>query len=1185
MTEFSRLSAADRFTLIKDKIDKINPVLGYNQEVTIGRNKVLRTADLYGSLLHKLRIQPAEAGVALRLAGLLFFATSGAAIGSPGVEAMFFSRFGVEYLPQMYILLGLMIALASLAITALLERVDLTRLYVGMPLVMSVLLVISRLLVALDLRWFYAVLWQWMNVSWTLIGLFCWGIAALVLDPRQAKRLYPLIGAGGILGLTIGGLITRPLVAWIGTENLLWIWAGSLALAALMTSGLVRSASPTRVRRADKPSPLIAGMLQGARFAFSSPLLRWMALAAAFFAVLYYSVVFPFSTGASLAYPNEDALSAFLGSFQGISTLAAFLVSLFLANRIYARFGLMTAILAYPILYLVGFGTLSLIPAAFPALVLFRFTQLVWSEGVSEGANQAMYNLAPPELREKSRLFIRGVANPAGVTLVGLMLYSAQSLPPSAMTFTGFLTAGVTVLLVWKARGAYLAALTEALRVGRQPLLLESDPIQPGFSPLRPGQSGAAAPHLALNASRYDPAVMNALEKGITDPDPVVRRVSAEILRSSNQPISPDLALLGARDPDPEVRAAMLSVLRRNPDRDAAPILLDALNDPEPEVRLEALNALVRQSVEPDALLLKLQQLLADPAPVVRMQAAASLLGLRSVKAVHNGAASENGAETQEKRVEQEAASPIPVPHELPTLIQEAETVIRQLAADPEPSVRAETLRSLVGLKTPLAFELASGLLRDEQAAVRAQAAGVIYDINPQLCIFPLVAALDDESPQVVEAASIALGAAGEAAIQPLIASLNSSLSENGALKALRAFPLERIRLPLEVYARRKQEAALAYLSAWGAVSQNFGLPGSSRRLEIQKNQHPDPNSELESLTVPKASESGSQAAAFEPDTGARRLLADALRHKSREQGMLALQAAALLAGIGSLESRTIELASDRLTSSELEQRSNAVEALELVSQHQLVRPLIPIWEGSASQQPTPGWFENLLEDPSAWIRACTVLAAGDGSGISAGDASGLALMQPSVLQRLKDDDPDELVRETASLAIRKLVDRERGISMETLATLGRMERILFLRRVPIFAELPPNELLQIAGITTEQLCLDGAVVARQGEVGERIYMIVSGEVRIVTRSAKGELEIARARPNDFVGEMSIISQSPHSASLIAAGETRLLTISRTDFEQILRLRPETSLAVMRVLCNRLRGMIAHEMEYHTTLA
>lgn len=83
----------------------------------------------------------------------------------------------------------------------------------------------------------------------------------------------------------------------------------------------------------------------------------------------------------------------------------------------------------------------------------------------------------------------------------------------------------------------------------------------------------------------------------------------------------------------------------------------------------------------------------------------------------------------------------------------------------------------------------------------------------------------------------------------------------------------------------------------------------------------------------------------------------------------------------------------------------------------------------------------------------------------------------------------------------------------------------------------------------------------------------------------EGELEIARARPNDFVGEMSIISQSPHSASLIAAGETRLLTISRTDFEQILRLRPETSLAVMRVLCNRLCGMIAHEMEYHTTLA
>ena len=57
---------------------------------------------------------------------------------------------------------------------------------------------------------------------------------------------------------------------------------------------------------------------------------------------------------------------------------------------------------------------------------------------------------------------------------------------------------------------------------------------------------------------------------------------------------------------------------------------------------------------------------------------------------------------------------------------------------------------------------------------------------------------------------------------------------------------------------------------------------------------------------------------------------------------------------------------------------------------------------------------------------------------------------------------------------------------MDTLATLSIMERILFLRRVPLFSDLPPAELKQVAAITNEQYYLDGEVIARQGEPGER---------------------------------------------------------------------------------------------------
>jgi len=147
---------------------------------------------------------------------------------------------------------------------------------------------------------------------------------------------------------------------------------------------------------------------------------------------------------------------------------------------------------------------------------------------------------------------------------------------------------------------------------------------------------------------------------------------------------------------------------------------------------------------------------------------------------------------------------------------------------------------------------------------------------------------------------------------------------------------------------------------------------------------------------------------------------------------------------------------------------------------------------------------------------------------------------------------------------------------METLATLSLMEKILFLRRVPLFADLPPSDLKQVAAIATETVCPDGETLFVQGEPGDEMYIIVSGEVRVLVDTGDGrEVEVARRKPGEYVGEMAIISREPRMASLAAAGGARLLCLDQKHFEGLLRERPETSLAVMRVLCERLRGKSA----------
>jgi CRP-like cAMP-binding protein len=115
-----------------------------------------------------------------------------------------------------------------------------------------------------------------------------------------------------------------------------------------------------------------------------------------------------------------------------------------------------------------------------------------------------------------------------------------------------------------------------------------------------------------------------------------------------------------------------------------------------------------------------------------------------------------------------------------------------------------------------------------------------------------------------------------------------------------------------------------------------------------------------------------------------------------------------------------------------------------------------------------------------------------------------------------------------------------------------------------------------VAAIAAESFCPNGELFAEQGETGKEMYIIVSGEVRVLTAGGDGAtVEVARRRPGEYVGEMALLSQEPRMASLAATGDVRLLCIDQKSFESLLRERPEISLAVMRVLCARLKELSA----------
>ena len=282
----------------------------------------------------------------------------GNSIGVSGIEALFFARFGVVYLPLIYMIQGLLTLVVTLSVSAVLGGRSRNLIYMLLPLAMAAVLIAERFLAGLT--WFLPIMWLLKEVMNSLMGLYVWGVASALCDTRQAKRLFPLFNAGRIFGSVLGGLGTGLLVSLIGAENLLIVWAVTLGLAFLVTRALLGqslSAAPqiltrgrTRSSRKARTPGFVHEVQQGYQFVRGSALMRWVSVAAVLFSALYFSLALPFSKAAAENFVSEDRIAGFLGLFNGLSTAAAFLASLFLANRLYTRFGIMTSILALPII-------------------------------------------------------------------------------------------------------------------------------------------------------------------------------------------------------------------------------------------------------------------------------------------------------------------------------------------------------------------------------------------------------------------------------------------------------------------------------------------------------------------------------------------------------------------------------------------------------------------------------------------------------------------------------------------------------------------------------------------------------------------------------------------------------------------------------------------------------------------
>ena len=132
---------------------------------------------------------------------------------------------------------------------------------------------------------------------------------------------------------------------------------------------------------------------------------------------------------------------------------------------------------------------------------------------------------------------------------------------------------------------------------------------------------------------------------------------------------------------------------------------------------------------------------------------------------------------------------------------------------------------------------------------------------------------------------------------------------------------------------------------------------------------------------------------------------------------------------------------------------------------------------------------------------------------------------------------------------------------------LSSAELSTILGGTPLFAGAP-EDVLNTVGNRMQMLRLsEGDILFNEGELADGLYLVVKGKVAIWS----GAVEIRERIEGEYVGELALIDDSPHSATVRAKTDVVLLKLHRGDFHQVLSTSPLVAGGLLRILGQKIK--------------
>lgn len=464
-----------------------------------------------------LLVREGESADVLYFLSFFLLVSAGMAIGRGSADAMFLKRLGVEYLPVMYMIQALMLAMVSLLYAAFADRIIAEKLFRIIFTALALLVFASWMVISLsDSTVIYPVYYLIYEVASEILLVH----AALYMNQNmttlQAKRLAPLVFAGAQTGAIIGGLVLAFAAPLLGTQNLLIVWCILLIAGIFLMISWHRKKGPsTHFRAPSRSNKLIREcsrqIRQGLRYTRSSGLLRASSFSLFFMVIAFYILCYSIYRIYAKTFETEAELASFFGSLTAVTSAIALLAQVFITNRAIRRFGVRRINLLFPWTTL---AALSALAASFtlPAALLGSLNKDAFMPAFRNPVRSLFFNVIPDYIQGRARAISVAVVLPTALFIGGLLLWIMQGMDsPGYFLFPGIAAAFMYLYFSRSMNRAYAGTLITTLK---EKLFLPDKRL-----------------YSALNGANKE--VFNELTAGVAHPDPDVAIAFARLLTGS----------------------------------------------------------------------------------------------------------------------------------------------------------------------------------------------------------------------------------------------------------------------------------------------------------------------------------------------------------------------------------------------------------------------------------------------------------------------------------------------------------------------------------------------------------------------------------------------------------------------------------------------------------------------------